>query len=68
MLRLAIRGALSLRKPNSQSCFSTLVNPQFIVGTQNGFLPVSDPLVELPARFAALESLLQRMPIHLKTG
>jgi indoleamine 2,3-dioxygenase len=38
------------------------------VGTANGFLPREPPLEELPQQFAALESLLQRMPIKTRDG
>ncbi|KAI7897568.1 uncharacterized protein BX663DRAFT_527847 [Cokeromyces recurvatus] len=40
----------------------------FTVGTENGFLPTQDPLVELPKEFNKLESLLQRMPMQLVDG
>ncbi|KAL9537005.1 hypothetical protein MBANPS3_012173 [Mucor bainieri] len=40
----------------------------FSVGTENGFLPRQDPLVELPEEFSRLESLLQRMPMQLLDG
>ncbi|KAJ3195818.1 hypothetical protein HK101_010990 [Irineochytrium annulatum] len=42
--------------------------PQFIVGTRNGFLPRQDPLVELPEKFAPLESLLTRMSVIQEDG
>ncbi|KAL2918738.1 hypothetical protein HK105_201572 [Polyrhizophydium stewartii] len=42
--------------------------PQFVVGTENGFLPRQDPLPTLPAEFKELESLLQRMPLTVKSG
>ena len=40
--------------------------PQFIVSPKNGFLPRKDPIEKLPKEFAALESLLQRMPLYLE--
>jgi indoleamine 2,3-dioxygenase len=42
--------------------------PSFMVSTTRGFLPRQDPVVELPEEFAALESLLQRMPIKTLSG
>lgn len=42
--------------------------PAFMVSTTRGFLPRADPVVELPKEFAALESLLQRMPIKTLSG
>lgn len=42
--------------------------PAFMVSTTRGFLPRSDPVVELPKEFVALESLLQRMPIKKLDG
>ncbi len=44
------------------------VQPQFVVGETNGFLPISDPLVKLPAEFATLEHLLDEMPLKKKNG
>ncbi|KAI8807722.1 hypothetical protein BJ742DRAFT_748138 [Cladochytrium replicatum] len=41
---------------------------QFFVTPANGFLPRQDPLENLPDSFAALESLLNRMPIDLPDG
>ncbi|KAI8891186.1 hypothetical protein K501DRAFT_204705 [Backusella circina FSU 941] len=40
----------------------------FLVGKNNGFLPRSDPLAELPNEFSKLESLLRRMPLQLPDG
>lgn len=40
----------------------------FTVGGKNGFLPRQEPLAELPAKYSALESLLQRMPMKLLDG
>lgn len=40
----------------------------FTVGEKNGFLPRREPLAELPKKFSALESLLQRMPMQLPDG
>jgi indoleamine 2,3-dioxygenase len=40
----------------------------FLVGKNNGFLPRSDPLAELPNEFNKLESLLRRMPLQLPDG
>jgi indoleamine 2,3-dioxygenase len=42
--------------------------PAFMVSTSRGFLPRQEPIVELPREFAALESLLQRMPIKTLSG
>lgn len=42
--------------------------PAFMVSTTRGFLPRSNPIVELPEDFAVLESLLQRMPIKKLDG
>lgn len=42
--------------------------PAFMVSTTRGFLPRADPLVALPTEFAALESLLERMPIRRLDG
>lgn len=40
----------------------------FTVGGKNGFLPRQEPLPELPKKYSALESLLQRMPMQLPDG
>lgn len=40
----------------------------FTVGAKNGFLPRREPLAELPRKYSALESLLQRMPMQLPDG
>lgn len=42
--------------------------PAFEVSTTRGFLPRQEPIVELPKEFAALESLLQRMPVKTLSG
>jgi hypothetical protein len=42
--------------------------PAFMVSTTRGFLPRQEPVVELPPEFAAVESLLQRMPIKTLSG
>ncbi|KAJ4305583.1 hypothetical protein N0V90_001114 [Kalmusia sp. IMI 367209] len=42
--------------------------PAFMVSTARGFLPRQEPLPELPVEFAAVESLLQRMPIKTLSG
>lgn len=42
--------------------------PAFMVSTTRGFLPRQEPVVELPAEFSALESLLTRMPIKTLSG
>ncbi|TPX15779.1 uncharacterized protein E0L32_000113 [Thyridium curvatum] len=42
--------------------------PAFMVSKTRGFLPRADPIVELPAEFRALESLLTRMPIKRLDG
>lgn len=41
---------------------------EFTVGPSNGFLPRHPPLDRLPSEFAALESLLNRMPVVLDNG
>lgn len=48
--------------------FAEMKKDQFLISTENGFLPREDPLYPLPQRFAVLESLLQRMPLHLHEG
>jgi indoleamine 2,3-dioxygenase len=40
----------------------------FMVSTTRGFLPRADPVIELPAEFDALESILSRMPIKKLDG
>jgi indoleamine 2,3-dioxygenase len=40
----------------------------FVVSTTRGFLPRDEPLISLPSDFAALESLLRRMPIKTLDG
>lgn len=42
--------------------------PAFMVSTTRGFLPRQEPLEKLPAEFAAVESLLHRMPIKTLSG
>lgn len=42
--------------------------PAFMVSTSRGFLPREDPIVDLPAEFDPLESILRRMPIKTATG
>ncbi|KAH6631099.1 hypothetical protein B0J18DRAFT_363251 [Chaetomium sp. MPI-SDFR-AT-0129] len=42
--------------------------PAFMVTTTRGFLPRADPIVTLPAEFAPLESILQRMPVQTLSG
>ncbi|KAJ7053964.1 indoleamine 2,3-dioxygenase gamma type [Mycena amicta] len=42
--------------------------PAFMVSTTRGFLPRTEPIVELPAEFAPLESLLARMPFKTLDG
>jgi len=42
--------------------------PAFMVSTSRGFLPRADPIVELPAEFNILESILSRMPIRTASG
>jgi indoleamine 2,3-dioxygenase len=49
-------------KPNDDSL------PAFMVSTTRGFLPRSEPVVQLPPDFDALESLLSRMPIKTASG
>ncbi|KAF2865439.1 indoleamine 2,3-dioxygenase gamma type [Massariosphaeria phaeospora] len=49
-------------RPNDHSL------PAFMVSTTRGFLPRQEPIVELPQEFAAVESLLQRMPIKMASG
>lgn len=43
-------------------------NPVFEPTPANGYLPMREPLARLPARFDALESLLQRMPVRRVDG
>lgn len=42
--------------------------PAFMVSKTRGFLPRMDPIVQLPADFDILESILQRMPVKTKSG
>jgi len=42
--------------------------PAFMVSTTRGFLPRQEPIVELPAEFEKLESILSRMPIKTLDG
>jgi len=42
--------------------------PAFMVSTTRGFLPRMHPIVDLPAEFAPLESILQRMPVQTLSG
>ncbi|KAK8044705.1 indoleamine 2-3-dioxygenase family protein [Apiospora rasikravindrae] len=42
--------------------------PAFMVSTTRGFLPRMEPVVELPPAFAAVESLLNRMPVKTLSG
>ncbi|KAF7297661.1 Indoleamine 2 3-dioxygenase family protein [Mycena kentingensis (nom. inval.)] len=42
--------------------------PAFMVSTTRGFLPRAEPIVHLPAEFAALENILQRMPMKRLDG
>jgi indoleamine 2,3-dioxygenase len=42
--------------------------PAFMVSTTRGFLPRQEPIVQLPAEFNALESILTRMPIKNASG
>jgi indoleamine 2,3-dioxygenase len=42
--------------------------PAFMVSTTRGFLPRQDPIATLPAEFAVLESILERMPIRMLNG
>ncbi|SGY46485.1 BQ5605_C001g00439 [Microbotryum silenes-dioicae] len=42
--------------------------PVFTISRERGFLPRVDPLTHLPAEFAPLESLLQRMTIRQPNG
>jgi hypothetical protein len=39
-----------------------------MVSTTRGFLPRQEPIIELPSEFAAVESLLQRMPVKTLSG
>ena len=39
-----------------------------MVSTTRGFLPRQEPVAVLPPEFAALESLLQRMPVRTASG
>ncbi len=42
--------------------------PAFMVSTTRGFLPRMDPIVQLPAEFDVVESLLCRMPVKTASG
>lgn len=42
--------------------------PQFVVGKRNGFLPRQDPLVNLPKKYEAVDSLLKRMTMMQADG
>lgn len=42
--------------------------PAFMVSTTRGFLPRMNPIVTLPDEFAALEAILQRMPVKTASG
>ncbi|KAI9842555.1 MAG: hypothetical protein M1837_007068 [Sclerophora amabilis] len=42
--------------------------PAFMVSTSRGFLPRKEPMVQLPAEFDVLESILTRMPIKTASG
>lgn len=42
--------------------------PAFMVSTTRGFLPRQEPIVQLPAEFDILESILTRMPIKTAAG
>jgi indoleamine 2,3-dioxygenase len=42
--------------------------PAFMVSKARGFLPRMDPIAQLPTEFAALESLLDRMPVTTLSG
>lgn len=42
--------------------------PAFMVSTSRGFLPRGDPITKLPKEFAAVEDLLQRMPVRRSDG
>ncbi|KAF8863514.1 indoleamine 2,3-dioxygenase gamma type [Acephala macrosclerotiorum] len=42
--------------------------PAFMVSTTRGFLPRSNPIVNLPSEFDVLESILTRMPIKTLDG
>jgi indoleamine 2,3-dioxygenase len=42
--------------------------PAFMVSITRGFLPRQEPVVELPAEFSVLESILSRMPIRTASG
>ncbi len=44
-----------------------LLHP-FTVSATRGFLTLTDPLVDLPKEFQALESVLQQMPIRTASG
>jgi len=42
--------------------------PAFMVSTTRGFLPRADPITVLPQEFAAVDSILARMPVKTLTG
>ncbi|OAA54246.1 indoleamine 2,3-dioxygenase-like protein [Niveomyces insectorum RCEF 264] len=50
------------------ACPNDTSRPAFLVSKTRGFLPRADPVVALPPAFAALESLLARMPVQRLDG
>lgn len=58
----------SLVSPTSVIAVPEEDGGEFKVSPQRGFLPLHDPLSELPKRFAKLEHLLQEMPIKRSDG
>jgi indoleamine 2,3-dioxygenase len=59
------RNLASEASPSVAAKVKPWVNPfpedQFSVGPQNGFLPKDDPIANLPAEYAEMDSLLDRM-------
>jgi indoleamine 2,3-dioxygenase len=62
--------------PNNSGFFQVLTDtrpddvslPAFMVSTTRGFLPRADPITSLPPKFAAVESILNRMPVKTISG
>lgn len=50
------------------TCPDDISLPAFMVSTTRGFLPRMNPIATLPAEFAPLESILQRMPVKTAAG
>ncbi|KAJ3021503.1 hypothetical protein HKX48_008360 [Thoreauomyces humboldtii] len=60
------RGLATVPNPSARAASTypvSKVPSEFTITPANGFLPLSDPLVELPAAYGGLEDLLTRMPL-----